>query len=272
MADDDNAKLEQRVAKLENQSSSAIPKWLRDTVTLATPVAVFALSMWVAFVKNDLDENRFEVQQVETAHQIISSLFNHDISEAITLHKLLNALMQNAKHRCAIGEAINHYMMVRYAEGLERERVITTTDHLGEAIEDFRRDCLPRVELAANSAKPEPELNPYVHVVLISLALDGPEEQLKFGRLIAIAEDMAKDTTLPPAEIWCSSTGAGFVALTAGKHRFKEARAIGNRVISAGWNDESKVTKEFYITQGDHLYKQVWPGEHDPDTNPCAES
>ncbi|MGB0913959.1 MAG: hypothetical protein ACPGSW_10225, partial [Phaeobacter italicus] len=103
MADDDNTPLEHRLAQLEQNSGSAIPRWIRDTVTLATPVAVFALSMWVALVKNDLEENRFEVQQVETAHQIISSLFNQEISEAITLHKLLNALMQNAKHRCAIG-------------------------------------------------------------------------------------------------------------------------------------------------------------------------
>lgn len=272
MADTDDDPLEKRLGELEKKSGSSIPRWLRDTVTLATPVAVFALSVWVAFVKNDLEENRFEVQQVETAHQIISSLFNQNISEAITLHKLLNALMEDAKHRCAIGEAINYYMLVRYAEGLGQEKVVTTTDHLGEAIADFRRDCLPRMELAARSATTEPELNPFVHVVLISLVLEGPDEQLKFGRLIALAEEMAKDPTLPATEIWCSSTGPGYVALTAGKHRFRDARAIGNRVISAGWNAESKVTKEFYVTQGDNLYLQVWPGEHDPYSNPCPKA
>jgi hypothetical protein len=254
--------LEERLEALEQKSKSGFPTWLRDGVTLVSPIALAFIGYFFQQTLQDtriaIEQNELDIRRIDSAQAILSALFQEDYEEARALHSLFNALMADSKLSTSLAGSIDEYFVAKFDR-------IARQPNLGQgdvaAMQQTADDAS-----AFGAAGPPAELDVTLHVVLVSLIRDRPG---KFARLIPIAEAISADPSVPDAEIWCSSTGIGFLALTVGRHPLDRAWAIGEDVQAKGWDERKGLSPEFYVTRGDHLYRQVWPGPHDPGSDPC---
>lgn len=255
---------EDRLERLEKATRSAFPAWLRDGLTLLSPIALavmgFFFQQTLQQTRIGIEQNELEIRRIDSAQSILSAVFREEYEEARALQSLFDALMADSRLRASLSQSIDAYFVAKF------DRVARQPNLDAANVSELRRTVDDASGLVTPGALPT-DLAPEMHVVLVSLIRDAPG---KFARLIPIAEAISADPTVPDAEIWCSSTGIGFLALTVGRHPLERAWAVGEDVQAKGW-DEDRGLSEFYVTRGDHLYRQVWPGEHDPASDPCEQ-
>jgi hypothetical protein len=253
---------EDRPNQLEKSNRSAFPAWLRDGLALLSPIALAIIGYFfqqnLQATRNAIEQNQLEIRRIDSAQSLLTAIFQEEYDEASALQTLFSALMADSPLHASLTESIDAYFEARFNR-------VARQPNLDEAKVAELRRIVDDATGFISPATLQTDLSPDMHVVLVSLIRDSPG---KFARLIPLAESITADEAVPDAEIWCSSTGLGFLALTVGRHPLERAWAVGEDVQAKGW-DESRGLSQFYVTRGDHLYRQVWPGEHDPASDPC---
>lgn len=258
--------VEERLAALEKRQPASSWTWLRDGMAMASPILLAVLGFWFNQILQEarerIDTQQLEIRRIQAAQSIMTALFKGDVHEAKAMHVLFRGLFAEHALRETLDESI-----LSYLEQKQRDRWKAldpdparrlSDDELApfEAIQETAELLVPGAVLGEEEAM-------RLHVVLISLAR-GPG---KFARLRDLAERFAARHERWTPEIWCSTTGEGFLALTIGRHPAGQARAIGAAAAAA---DPDDAIEDFYVTPGAHLVARVWPGPDPGETDPCA--
>ncbi|MGY6412365.1 MAG: hypothetical protein ACXIUV_15240 [Alkalilacustris sp.] len=263
MAPKSDPSVEERIDRLERAGRSAFPAWLRDGLALLSPIALAVIGFFFQQTLQDtriaIEQNELEIRRIDSAQRILTAVFREEYEEARALQALFDALMADSRLRASLTDSIDAYFVARF------DRIARQPTLDAAKVAELRRTVDDAAGLISPGALPA-DLEVELHVVLVSLIRDAPG---KFARLIPIAEAITADPDVPDAEIWCSSTGIGYLALTVGRHPLESAWAVGEHVQARGW-DQRRDLSRFYVTRGDHLYRRVWPGDHDPASDPCA--
>lgn len=255
---DDEKTVEERLSTLEKSAKSSFPSWIRDLVTILSPLALAVLGYYfnatLQEARNQIDENELHIRRVQTAQTIMTALFEGDYEEARVFHVLFKSLLEDSDLHASIDAGIQEYFAAKY------QKLAGSRERLGQ------EDLELLADTAAGAARFFPDQPAVIaaedrlHVIILSLSRGEPG---KFARIRTIAEQITADPGSPRAEIWCSSTGDGFYSLTLGRHPAAVASSIGRAAVT------SDLAEEFYVTQGEHIYRQVWPGQDPGDQDPC---
>lgn len=259
--------LEDRIAALEAQKPEGLPRWLRDAAALISPVLLAVLGFWfnqtLQEASQRIDNQQLEIHRIQAAQSIMTALFKGDVHEAKAMHVLFNGLFAEHSMRDILDEGIVAFLQQKHRtewKSLNPDPERRLTDELEplEAIQEAAEALVPGLVLGDDDAM-------RLHVVLISLVRD-PADPGKFARLVGIAERFAEKHEQWTPEIWCSTTGDGYFALTIGRHPAGQARALGAAAAAADPEDDFD---EFYVTRGAQLVGRVWPGVDTGEADPC---